>query len=491
MSTPDITKNPKWEAVIGLEVHAQIRTNSKLFCGCPITFGAEANSQTCPVCSGMPGTLPVINEKAVELAVRLGLAIGADIHDQSIFARKNYFYPDLPNGYQISQFDKPLCTGGGIWIEGKDVPRRWVRMTRVHMENDAGKSSHGEDGYSLVDLNRSGVALCEIVSEPDMRSPAEAMSYMKSLRSILRYTEVSDGNMEEGSFRCDANISVRPRGQEKLGTKTELKNMNSFRFVGQALNYEIQRHIDVLEAGGAIEQDTRLWDTRKQVSVFMRSKEDAHDYRYFPEPDLLPLGVSLERIEQVRATLPELADARSQRYQQEFDLPAYDAGVLTAEKALAEYFEAGAAELGGAPTKVKSLSNWIMGDVLRRCKDESLESTAIPLPPHRLVQLIGLIDDDVISGKIGKKLFDALWEEDGDPMAIVTERGWTQVSDTGAIDEVISRILAAHPSEVEQFRGGKVKLKGFFVGQVMREMRGQGNPKLVNQRLSALLEGQD
>ena len=491
MSTPDITKNPKWEAVIGLEVHAQIRTNSKLFCGCPITFGAEANSQTCPVCSGMPGTLPVINKKAVDLAVRLGLAIGSDIHDQSIFARKNYFYPDLPNGYQISQFDKPLCTGGGIWIEGKDVPRRWIRMTRIHMENDAGKSSHGEDGYSLVDLNRSGVALCEIVSEPDMRSPAEAMSYMKSLRSILRYTEVSDGNMEEGSFRCDANISVRPRGQKKLGTKTELKNMNSFRFVGQALNYEIQRHIDVLEAGGVIEQDTRLWDTRKQVSVFMRSKEDAHDYRYFPEPDLLPLRVSPERIEQVRATLPELADARSQRYQQEFALPAYDAGVLTAEKALAEYFEAGAAELGGAPAKVKSLSNWIMGDVLRRCKDESLDVTAIPLPPHRLVQLIGLIDDDVISGKIAKKLFDALWEEDGDPMAIVTERGWVQVSDTGAIDEVISRILAAHPSEVEQFRGGKVKLKGFFVGQVMREMRGQGNPKLVNQRLSALLEGQD
>ena len=489
MSSTDITKNPKWEAVMGLEVHAQLRTESKLFCGCSTRFGAEPNHQTCPVCSGMPGSLPVINEQAVEFAIRLGLAIGADIHDQSVFARKNYFYPDLPNGYQISQFDKPLCTGGGVWIEAKDVPRRWIRMTRIHMENDAGKSSHGEGGYSLVDLNRSGVALCEIVSEPDMRSPAEAMAYMKALRSILRYTGVSDGNMEEGSFRCDANISVRPRGETKLGTKTELKNMNSFRFVGQALTYEIERHIGVLEAGGEIEQDTRLWDTRKQVSVFMRSKEDAHDYRYFPDPDLLPLSVTSERIEKVRGSLPELADARAQRYQSDFGLPAYDAGVLTAEKALAEYFEEGVAAIGGSEDKVKSLSNWIMGDVLRRCKDEHLEVTAIPLRPTRLVELIALIDEDVISGKIAKKVFDEIWGDDRPPMTVVEERGWKQVSDTGAIDEVISRILDAHPDEVEQFRGGKVKLKGFFVGQVMREMRGQGNPKLVNQRLSALLEG--
>jgi aspartyl-tRNA(Asn)/glutamyl-tRNA(Gln) amidotransferase subunit B len=485
----DITKNPKWEAVIGLEVHAQLRTESKLFCGCSTRFGANPNHQTCPVCSGMPGALPVINQQAVEFAIRLGLAIGADVHDQSIFARKNYFYPDLPNGYQISQFDKPLCTGGGVWIEAKDVPRRWVRMTRIHMENDAGKSSHGEDGCSLVDLNRSGVALCEIVSEPDMRSPAEAMAFMKSLRSILRYTNVSDGNMEEGSFRCDANISVRPRGETWLGTKTELKNMNSFRFVGQALNYEIKRHIGVLEAGGEIEQDSRLWDTRNQVSVFMRSKEDAHDYRYFPEPDLLPLSVTPERVERVRGSLPELADARAQRYQADFGLPAYDAGVLTAEKALAEYFEEGVAAIGGTAEKAKSLSNWIMGDVLRRCKDEHLEVTAIPLRPTRLVELIALIDEDVISGKIAKKVFDDIWEDDRAPMAVIEERGWKQVSDTGAIDEVISRILDAHPDEVEQFRGGKVKLKGFFVGQVMREMRGKGNPKLVNQRLSALLEG--
>jgi len=489
VSSIDITENPKWEAVIGLEVHAQLRTQSKLFCGCATRFGAEPNHQTCPVCTGMPGTLPVINEQAVDLAIRLGLSIGADIHDQSVFARKNYFYPDLPNGYQISQFDKPLCTGGGVWIEAKDVPRRWIRMTRIHMENDAGKSSHGDDGYSLVDLNRSGVGLCEIVSEPDMRSPAEAMAYMKALRSILRYTNVSDGNMEEGSFRCDANISVRPRGETKLGTKTELKNMNSFRFVGQALTYEIERHISVLEAGGEIEQDTRLWDTRKQVSVFMRSKEDAHDYRYFPEPDLLPLGVTAERIERVRSSLPELADARAQRYQADYGLPAYDAGVLTAEKALAEYFEEGIAAMGSEEDKAKSLSNWIMGDVLRRCKDEHLEVTDIPLRPTRLVELIALIDEDVISGKIAKKVFDAIWEEDCSPMAIIEERGWKQVSDTGAIDEVISRILDAHPEEVEQFRGGKVKLKGFFVGQVMREMRGQGNPKLVNQRLSVLLEG--
>tara|TARA_Y100001968_G_scaffold313616_1_gene337992 strand:- start:1659 stop:3134 length:1476 start_codon:yes stop_codon:yes gene_type:complete len=491
MNAPDITQNPKWEAVIGLEVHAQLRTKSKLFCACPTTFGSAPNHQCCPVCTGMPGSLPVINQGAVDLAIRLGLAIGAEVHDRSIFARKNYFYPDLPNGYQISQFDRPLCTGGGVWIEGKEFPRRWIRMTRIHMENDAGKSSHGEDGHSLVDLNRSGMPLCEIVSEPDLRSPAEAMAYMKALRSILRYTEVSDGNMEEGSFRCDANISVRPRGETRLGTKTELKNMNSFRFVGQALNYEIERHIKVLEAGGKIQQDTRLWDTRKQVSVFMRGKEDAHDYRYFPEPDLLPLEVSSERIDRIRGQLPELADARAQRYQQDYGLPAYDAGVLTAEKALALYFETAVAALKGGSDQLKALSNWIMGDVLRRCKDEGLEVSAIPLAPQRLVQLINLIDDDIISGKIAKKVFDAIWDEDHDPMQLIEERGWKQVSDTGAIDEVISKVLGAHPKEVEQFRGGKVKLKGFFVGQVMREMRGQGNPKLVNQRLNALLDGAD
>jgi aspartyl-tRNA(Asn)/glutamyl-tRNA(Gln) amidotransferase subunit B len=488
MSTTDITSNRKWEAVIGLEVHAQLATRSKLFCGCSTRFGAEPNHQTCPVCTGMPGTLPVINREAVDLAIRLGLAVGADIHDGSIFARKNYFYPDLPNGYQISQFDKPLCTGGGVWIESKDVERKWVRMTRIHMENDAGKSSHGDDGHSLVDLNRSGVALCEVVSEPDMRSPAEAVAYMKALRSILRYTRVSDGNMEEGSFRCDANISVRPRGETWLGTRTELKNINSFRFVSQALNYEIARHIDVLEAGGSIDQDTRLWDTRKQVSVFMRSKEDAHDYRYFPDPDLLPLGVHDARIEAIRSDLPELADARSARYQSDFGLPGYDAGVLTAERALAEYFEEGVREIGGSAEQVKKLSNWIMGDVLRRTRDQGLDASDIPLRPTRLVQLIGLIDDGVISGKIAKKVFDAIWDEDREPIDVVEERGWKQVSDTGAIDEVIGRILDAHPGEVAEFRGGKVKLRGFFVGQVMREMRGQGNPGLVNERLTALLE---
>ncbi len=491
MNSPDISKHPEWETVIGLEVHAQLRTQSKLFCGCSTRFGAEPNCQTCPICTGMPGALPVLNKKAVEFGIRLGLAIGADIHDGSVFARKNYFYPDLPNGYQISQFDKPLCTGGGLFIETPEIERKWIRMTRIHMENDAGKSSHGDDGHSLVDLNRSGVALCEIVSEPDLRSPAEAIAYMKALRSILRYTDVSDGNMEEGSFRCDANVSVRPRGQKTLGTRTELKNINSFRFVGQALNYEIQRHIEVLEAGGSVSQDTRLWDTRKQVSVFMRSKEDAHDYRYFPEPDLLPLGIDSEQIEAIRSTLPELADARALRYQQDFGLPAYDAGVLTADKALAEYFEAGASAIGGSPNKVKTLSNWIMGDVLRRSKDEGLEIARVPLEPGRLVQLIALVDDNVISGKIAKKVFDAIWEEDRAPMEIVEERGWKQVSDSGAIDEVITRILTAHPEEVADYRGGKTKLKGFFVGQVMREMRGQGNPKLVNERLTALLEGSD
>jgi len=480
----------EYEPVIGLEVHAQLRTASKLFCACPTVFGAEPNHHCCPVCTGMPGTLPVINRKAVELAIRLCTAVGGTVHSGSVFSRKNYFYPDLPMGYQISQFDKPLCTGGGVWIETEETGRKYIRLTRVHMENDAGKSSHGGDGYSLVDLNRSGMPLCEIVTEADMRSAQEAMAYMKALRSILRYTEVSDGNMEEGSFRCDANVSVRVMGTEPFGTKSELKNINSFRFVGQAIEYEIRRHIDVIEEGGSLEQDTRLWDSKKQVTMFMRGKENAHDYRYFPEPDLLPLELDPAWVADIATTVPELADERSQRFQTAFELPSYDAGVLTAERELADYFEE-AAGLVTSAEQWKSLSNWIMGEVLRRLKEENLDTTSTPIRPQRLVQLIALIDDGVISGKIAKKVFDELWKQDRDPAAIVEERGWKQVSDTGAIDEIIQGILADNPNEVAEYRGGKTKLRGFFVGQVMRAMRGQGNPQVVNQRLSALLDSND
>ncbi len=471
-----------WEPVIGLEVHAQLRTTSKLFCGCPTTFGADANHQTCPLCMGLPGTLPVLNRRAVEYAVRLGLAVGADVHPKSVFARKNYFYPDLPKGYQISQFDRPICTGGGLWIETEERGRRFIRLTRIHMEEDAGMSSHGGAGTSRVDLNRAGVPLCEIVSEPDVRTAAEAMAWMKALRSVLRYLGVSDGNMEEGSFRCDANVSLRRAGTEPFGTKVEIKNLNSFRFVGQALEHEIRRQAAILDSGGEVAQETRRFDAAKGVTVFMRGKEDAHDYRYFPEPDLLPLVLDEAWIEALAGDLPELADARAQRFVADFGLTSVEAGVVTADRALAEWYEQ-AVEAAGGASSAKAIANWTMGEVLRQLKEDGLEFDAIPLAPRRLGQLVALVDAGDISSSIAKKVFAEIWREDADPADVVEAKGWRQISDTGAIDAQIAEVLRAHPGQVAEYRAGKTKLMGFFVGQVMRATRGQANPQLVRERL--------
>jgi len=477
-----------WEPVIGLEIHAQMATESKLFCSCSTTFGAEPNHQTCPVCMGMPGQLPVLNQRAVEFAVRLGKAVGATIHSPSIFARKNYFYPDLPKGYQISQFEDPICTGGGVWVHTEERGRRFIRLNRIHMEEDAGMSSHQADGSSAVDLNRAGVPLCEIVSEADVRSSAEAIAYMKAIRSILRYVEVSDGNMEEGSFRCDANVSIRPSESDPFGTKVELKNINSFRFVGQAIDYEIERQAKVLDAGGVVGQETRRWDPKRGVSLFMRGKEDAHDYRYFPEPDLGPLVLDPAWVNRIGESLPELADARAQRLVSELGLPPYDAEVLTSEKALADYYEKAVELAEGDVALAKPISNWVMGELLRMLKDEGLSIENAPIPPEHIVELVQLIAAGDISGKIGKKVFEELWTGDLGPTAVVEANGWKQVSDTGAIEEEIRKVLADNAGQVAAYRGGKTKIFGFFVGQVMKATRGQANPGLVNELLKKLLD---
>jgi len=470
-----------WEVVIGLEVHAQLKTATKLFCGCPTTFGAAPNHQTCPLCLGLPGTLPVLNRKAVEHAARLGLAVGGTVNRRSVFARKNYFYPDLPKGYQISQFDLPIVTGGGIWIETEERGRRFITLTRIHMEEDAGMSSHGGAGTTLVDLNRSGVPLCEIVSEPEVRSADEAMAYMKALRSILRYTGTSDGNLEEGSFRCDANVSLRPVGTETLGTRTEIKNLNSFRFVGQAIDHEVRRQTAVLESGGSVDQETRRFDSKAGVTVFMRGKEDAHDYRYFPEPDLLPLVLDAAWLDALAADLPELADARARRFIDTWGLTPVDAAILVSDRDLAEWFESAVDAAG--PEVAPTLANWTLGEVLRQLKAVGLEPSAIPLAPARLGQLVSLVGDGEISSSIAKAVFAELWTNDADPSSIVDAKGWTQISDTSALDAEIRKVLAANPGQVAQYRAGKTQLKGFFVGQVMRATRGQANPRLVGERL--------
>jgi len=477
-----------WEPVIGLEIHAQLATESKLFCACPTTFGAPANHQTCPVCMGMPGQLPVLNRKAVEFAVRLGSAVGATVHGTSIFSRKNYFYPDLPKGSQISHFDKPICTGGGVWITTEERGRRFIRLNRIHMEEDAGMSAHLRSGSSAVDLNRAGVPLCEIVTEPDVRSSAEAIAYMKVMRSILRYTAVSDGNMEEGSFRCDANVSIRRVETEPLGTRVELKNINSFRFVGQAIDFEVARQSEVLDGGGTVTQETRRWDPKLGISTFMRSKEDAHDYRFFPEPDLGPLVLDPQWVEAIAESLPELAEARARRLVAELGLPLYDAEVLTAERPLADYYERTVALSGGDPGSAKALSNWVMGELLRMLKDAELGIEESPISPEHLVELVALIASGDISGKIGKRVFEALWSGDLSPAEVVEARGWKQVSDTGAIEREIRAVLEANAGQVAAYRGGKTKIFGFFVGQVMKATRGQANPGLVNELLRKLLD---
>jgi aspartyl-tRNA(Asn)/glutamyl-tRNA(Gln) amidotransferase subunit B len=479
----------EYEAVIGLEVHAEMLTQSKIFCGCSAKFGAPPNENTCPLCLGLPGVLPVLNRRVVEFAIKAGLATYCTIAPLSRWARKNYFYPDLPKGYQISQYELPICLGGHIDID-VDGQSKAVRLTRIHMEEDTGKNIHDQHGdASLVDYNRSGVPLLEIVSEPDIRSPAEAGAYLRKLRAILQYLEVCDGNMEEGSFRCDANVSVRPRGTTALGTKAEVKNMNSFRAVERALEHEISRQTDLVQHGERVAQETRLWDADRERTRSMRSKESAHDYRYFPEPDLLPLEVCEEWVAEIRAGLPELPDARRERFVREYGLPTYDAEVLTARKDVADYFEAAVR----AHANPKAISNWVMGDLLRLIRDRKLDTALVirdwPVAPAHLATLVRLIDDDTISGKIAKTVFERMLESGQTPERIVAEQGLGQVTDTSAIDAAIASVLAANADKVAEYRGGKDKLFGFFVGQVMKATQGKANPQKVNDLLRQRLAG--
>jgi aspartyl-tRNA(Asn)/glutamyl-tRNA(Gln) amidotransferase subunit B len=476
-----------YEAVIGLEVHAELLTQSKVFCGCSAKFGAPPNQNTCPVCLGMPGALPVLNRRAVAFAIRAGLAARCTIANSSRWARKNYFYPDLPKGYQISQYELPLCLGGTIDIETTAGPKS-VRLTRIHMEEDTGKNIHDAHGdASLVDFNRCGVPLLEIVSEPDMHSAEEAGAYLRKLRTILQYLEICDGNMEEGSFRCDANVSIRPRGTSALGTKVEIKNMNSFRNVERAIEFELKRQAQALDEGGRLVQETRLWDPDREVTRSMRSKEFAHDYRYFPEPDLLPLLVSDAWIDEVRRGLPELPDARRARFVREYGLPAYDADVLTMRKDIADYYE----EAVRNHRNPKALSNWVMGDILRIIKERKLDNALVihdwPVPPERLAAMVELIDSGEISGKIAKAVFEEMVNTGKTPVQIVDEQGLKQISDEGPIVAAVEQVIAANPDKVAEYRGGKDKLFGFFVGQVMKATQGKANPQKLNELLRAKL----
>ena len=478
----------KYEPVIGLEVHAELLTESKIFCGCSTRFGAAPNHNVCPVCSGFPGVLPVLNREVVRFGIRAGIATNCTIARYSRWARKNYFYPDLPKGYQISQYELPLCTGGYLEIDAEEGKKR-VRLTRIHMEEDAGKNIHdaGKD-FSLVDLNRAGVPLLEIVSEPDMRSGQEAVRYLRTLRAILQYLEICDGNMEEGSFRCDANVSIRPQGSETLGVKVEIKNMNSFKAVEKAVEYEIQRQIQTLEDGGKLAQETRLWDADREVTRAMRSKESAHDYRYFPDPDLLPLVIEDSWIDEITAELPELPDLRKERFVTDYELPVYDAELLTSRRDVADYFEAALKIHANA----KALSNWIMGDLFRVIKerklDEQLHIVSWPISPQHLAEMVGMVDEGKISGKIAKTLFEEMLERGEAPAKIVQEKGLEQVSDTGSIETAIEQVLASHVQQVAQYRSGNEKVFGFLVGQIMKATRGKANPQLVNELLRRKLE---
>ncbi len=475
----------EYEAVIGLEVHVQLATKSKIFCSCSTEFGAAPNTHVCPVCLGMPGSLPVLNEKAVEYAVKAALALNCRINLKSIFARKNYFYPDLPKGYQISQYEEPLAEEGYIEIETEEGTKR-IRIKRVHMEEDAGKNIHGEgnDPYSYVDLNRAGIPLIEIVSEPDISSPAEARLYLQKLRTIMRYIGVSNADMEKGELRCDANVSVRPKGSDKLGVKTELKNMNSFRHVQRALEYEIERQIEVLEEGGEVVQETRLWNPHLGITETMRKKEEEHDYRYFPEPDLVPLVLGEEFVERMKAELPELPDDKKRRFMEEYGLSAYDAEVLCADKALADFYE----EAVKAHDNPKAIANWVMVELLGRLNKDGRSISESPVAPMQVAKLVKLIDDGVISGKIGKQLFDILYREGGDPEVVVKERGLVQITDTSQIEAVVDEVIKECPDEVNKYLAGKTKVIGFLVGQVMKKTRGKANPRLVNELLRKKLD---
>lgn len=472
-----------FQPVIGLEVHAQLLTQSKIFCGCSTAFGAEPNRNTCPVCLGMPGVLPVLNERVVDFAIRTGLALECRVNAMSVWSRKNYFYPDLPKGYQITQYDLPICEHGKLLIDTSQG-EKLIRVRRIHMEEDAGKSVHDAGGgQSLVDLNRAGVPLLEIVSEPDLRDADEAVEYLKALRDVLVYLGVNDGNLDEGSFRCDANVSVMLKGSDTYGQRCELKNLNSFRFVKQAIEYEISRQVDVIESGGKVDQETRLWDVNKGVSRSMRSKEDAHDYRYFPEPDLPPLYVTTEVIEAVGHTLPELPRAKLQRFVSQYGLPVYDARILTAERPLADFFEACAERYPDA----KKLANWFLGELLRLLKEEGSTVTSVRFTPAQLAELLGAVDQGTVSANAGKDVLAEMFRTGRSAPDIIAEKGLAQVSDTGAIEAVVDDILAKNAGEIEKYRAGKKQVFGFFVGQVMRAMKGKGNPALVNELLKKKL----
>ncbi|OGP23879.1 MAG: aspartyl/glutamyl-tRNA amidotransferase subunit B [Deltaproteobacteria bacterium GWB2_55_19] len=476
----------KYETVIGLEVHAQLLTESKLFCACSTKFGSGPNTQVCPVCLGLPGVLPVLNGKSVEFAVKMALAVNCSVNAKSVFARKNYFYPDLPKGYQISQYTEPLAERGYLDIDTNGGKR--IGITRIHMEEDAGKLLHGEgpedSGSSFVDLNRAGVPLIEIVSEPDMRSADEAQAYLKSLRDIIVYLEICSGNMEEGSFRCDANVSIRPVGAEKLGTKAELKNMNSFKFVKEAIEYEVERQIDVVESGGKVVQETRLFDSAKGITASMRSKEEAHDYRYFPDPDLLPLVVSDDLIEGQRKTLPELPEAKRTRFIKDYSIPAYDAGVLTASRDLANYYE----EVVKATNEPKVSSNWVMGELLRLLKEDARDVRDCAVTPASIAGLIEMIKNGGISGKMAKEVFEAMYKTGKTPQEIVKSTGMAQISNEDELSRIIDDVITRNPDNFARYKAGRVQLFGFFVGETMKATKGQANPQVINKLLKEKLD---
>ncbi|MBM2768486.1 Asp-tRNA(Asn)/Glu-tRNA(Gln) amidotransferase subunit GatB [Burkholderia anthina] len=487
----------QWEVVIGLETHAQLSTVSKIFSGASTQFGAEPNTQACPVDLALPGVLPVLNRGAVERAIRFGLAIGSTIAPRSIFARKNYFYPDLPKGYQISQYEIPVVQGGQITIQvpanekaGKEAYEKTVNLTRAHLEEDAGKSLH-EDfaGMTGIDLNRAGTPLLEIVTEPEMRSAAEAVAYAKALHALVVWLGICDGNMQEGSFRCDANVSVRPVGQEKFGTRAEIKNLNSFRFLEEAINYEVRRQIELIEDGGEVVQETRLYDPDKRETRSMRSKEDAHDYRYFPDPDLMPLVIGQDWVERVQAGMPELPAAMQQRFAEQYGVSAYDAGVLTSSKAMAAYFESVVAKAGAANAKIAA--NWLMGDVSSQLNRDGIEIDAIPVSAAQLALVLQRIADGTISNKIAKEIFATIWDEqatdEGAADRIIDAKGLKQISDTGALEAIIDEVLAANAKSVEEFRAGKEKAFNALIGQAMKATKGKANPQQVNELLKKKL----
>jgi aspartyl-tRNA(Asn)/glutamyl-tRNA(Gln) amidotransferase subunit B len=477
-----------FEPVIGLEIHAQLLTATKIFCGCSTAFGAAPNAHTCPVCLGLPGALPVLNRRAVDLAVTAAVALGCDVHERSVFARKNYFYPDLPKGYQISQYEQPLATGGGLQLPAS-AGGKFVNLTRIHMEEDAGKSLHegfpDSDRKTYLDYNRSGVPLVEIVTEPDMRSAEEAAVFFETLRQILVWLGVNDGNMDEGSLRCDANVSVRRAGETRLGIKTEVKNVNSFRYLEKAIQYEIGRHIDVIDHGGRIVQETRLFDAAQGKTYSMRSKEEAHDYRYFPEPDLPPLVVEVERRQAIELALPEFPEPRRRRFIAQYAIPEYDAALLTQTRGLADYFEATA----GASGNPKASSNWVMGEILRTMKEKGVGIESVPITPAALAGLIAIVDKGTVSSTVAKDVFAKMYEAGGQAGDIVAAEGLAQISDSSSLDPIVHRVVAAHPDVVAEIRAGKDRKFQFLVGQVMKETKGKGDPKIVTDLMRAVIGG--